>query len=115
RKLPAADYLLFAEVIKLLAFGPPKMAIGLSRVEEEAERLRAGIAIVDAASKGEITLVGTPCERWETPPHLLRQLGPRMRIEPETLRELAPVPSGGGDWLGPRRYADEYAERGHGA
>src|SRR5262245_4354866 len=103
RKLSAADYLPFSEVVKLLAFGPPKMAIGLPRVEEEAERLRAGIAIVDAAGNSEIQLIGTPCERWETQPHLVRQLGPRMRIEPETLRELAPVPFGDHNWLGPRR------------
>ena len=85
----------------------------MSRVEEEAERLRAGIAIVDAAGNSEIKLIGTPCERWETQPHLVRQLGPRMRIEPETLRELAPVPFGGCDWLGHRRYAEDYAEMGH--
>jgi hypothetical protein len=113
RKLSAADYLPFAEVVKLLVFGPAMMAIGLPRVEEEAERLRAGIAIVDAAGNSEIKLVGTPCERWETQPHLLRQLGPRMRIEPNTLRELASVPFGDHNWLGPRRYAEKYAEMGH--
>ena len=42
-----------------------------------------------------------------------RQLGPRIRIEPETVRELAPVPFCGQDWLGPHRYAYEYAEMGH--
>ena len=34
-------------------------------------------------------------------------------IEAETLHDLKPVPFGGRDWLGPRRYADEYAEIGH--
>jgi hypothetical protein len=113
RNLLPADYLPFAEVVKLLASGPTKMAIGLPRVEEEAERLRVGIAIVDAAAKGKVTLVGTPCERLENAPHLLHQLSPRTLIEPSTLHDLSPVPLGGGDWLGPRRYADEYAETGH--
>jgi hypothetical protein len=113
RKLPPDEFLPFAKVVQLLAFGPPKMALGLLQVEEEEERLRVGIAIVDAAAKGKVTLVGRPCKRLENAPHLLHQLAPCTLIEPSTLRDLSPVPLGGGDWLGPRRYADEYAETGH--
>jgi transposase len=43
----------------------------------------------------------------------LRQTGHRIAIESETSHDLIPVPFGGRDWLGPRRYADEYAEIGH--
>jgi hypothetical protein len=42
----------------------------------------------------------------------LRRTGPRTAIEPQALGELVPVPFGGRDWLGPREYADGYAERG---
>jgi DNA-binding transcriptional LysR family regulator len=34
-------------------------------------------------------------------------------IGSDTLPDLIPVPFGGRDWLGPRLYADEYAEIGH--
>jgi len=113
RSLPAGDDLLFADVVALVAFGWAKMAIGLSDIDEHAAQLRAGIAIVNAAIEGKVELVGTPCERLRTPPHLLRQTGHRIVIEAETLHDLKPVPFGGRDWLGPRRYVDEYAEIGH--
>ena len=113
RSLPAGDYLPFADVVDLVAFGPAKMAIGLSDIDEHAAQLRAGIAIINAAIESRIKLVGTPCERLQTHPHLLRQTGHRIAIGSETLHDLIPVPFGGRDWLGPRRYADEYAEIGH--
>src|ERR1700732_379953 len=78
-----------------------------------AAQLRAGIAIINAAIESRIKLAGTPCERLQTHPHLLRQIGHRIAIGSETLHDLIPVPFGGRDWLGPRRYADEYAETGH--
>jgi hypothetical protein len=113
RSLPAGDYLPFADVVDLVAFGPAKMAIGLSDIDEHAAQLRAGIAIINAAIESRIKLVGMPCERLQTHPHLLRQTGHRIAIGSETLHDLIPVPFGGRDWLGPRRYADEYAESGH--
>jgi len=112
RSLPAGDYLHIADVVDLVAFGPAKMAIGLSDIDEHAAQLRAGIAIINAAIESRIKLVGTPCERLQTHPHLLRQTGHRIVIESETLHDLIPVPFGGRDWLGPRRYANEYAETG---
>jgi hypothetical protein len=42
----------------------------------------------------------------------LRRTGPRIAIKPQALADLVPVPFGGRDWLGPREYAEEYAERG---
>ena len=113
RSLPAGDYLPFADVVDLVAFGRAKMAIGLSDIDEQAAQLRAAIAIVNAAIEGKIKLVGTPCERWHNQAHLLRRTGHRIAIGSETLHDLIPVPFGGRDWLGPRRYADEYAEIGH--
>jgi hypothetical protein len=113
RSLPAGDYLPFADVAALVAFGPAKMAFGLSDIDEHAAQLRAGIAIINAAIESTIKLVGTPCERLQTHPHLVRQTGHRIAIGSETLHNLIPVPFGGRDWLGPRRYADEYAETGH--
>jgi hypothetical protein len=113
RSLPAGDYLPFADVVDLVAFGRAKMAIGLSDIDEHAAQLRAGVAFVNAAIEGKIKLVGTPCERWHNQAHLLRQTGHRIAIGSETLQDLIPVPFGSRDWLGPRRYADEYAEIGH--
>jgi hypothetical protein len=113
RSLPAGDYLPFADVVDLGAFGPAKMATGLSDIDEHAAQLRAGIAIINAAIESRIKLAGTPCERWQNPAHLLRQTGHRIAIGSETLHDLIPVPFGGRDWLGPRRYADDYAEIGH--
>jgi hypothetical protein len=89
------------------------VAIDLTDTDEHAAQLRAGIAIINAAIEGTIKLVGTPCERLQTHPHLVRQTGHRIAIGSETLHDLIPVPFGGRDWLGPRRYADEHAEIGH--
>jgi hypothetical protein len=113
RSLPAGDYLPFADVVDLVAFGPAKVAIGLSDIVEHVAQLRAGIAIINAAIEGKIKLAGTPCERWQNQAHLSRQTGHRIAIGSETLQDLIPVPFGSRDWLGPRRYADEYAEIGH--
>ena len=112
RSLPAGDYLSFADVVDLVAFGPAKVAIGLSDIDEHAAQLRAGSAIINAAIEGKIKLAGTPCERLQTHPHLVHQTGHRIAIGSETLHDLIPVPFGGRDWLGPRRYANEYAETG---
>jgi hypothetical protein len=71
------------------------------------------MALINAAIDGKIELIGTPCERLVRPPHLLRRTGHRTVIGSEALPELIPVPFGGRDWLGPRLYADEYAEIGH--
>jgi hypothetical protein len=95
----------------LLAFGRGKMAIGLAEIDEHAAQLRAGIALINVAIDGKIKLVGTPCERLVTRPHLLRRTGRRTVIGSGTLPDLIPVPFGGRDWLGPRLYADEYANR----
>ena len=51
RSLPAGDYLPFADVVALVAFGWAKMAIGLSDIDEHAAQLRAGIAIINAGSR----------------------------------------------------------------
>jgi hypothetical protein len=100
-------------VIALLAFGRGKMAVGLAEIDEHAAQLRAGIALINAAIDGKIKLIGTPCERLVRPPHRLRRTGHRTVIGSATLPDLIPVPFGGRDWLGPRLYADEYAEIGH--
>ena len=102
RSLPAGDYLAIADVVDLVAFGPAKVAIDLTDTDEHAAQLRAGIAIINAAIEGTIKLVGTPCERLQTHPHLVRQTGHRIAIGSETLHDLVPVPFGGRDWLGPR-------------
>jgi hypothetical protein len=73
------------------AFGPAKVAIGLSDIDEHAAQLRAGIAIINAAIEGKIKLAGTPCERWHNQAHLLRQTGHRIAIGSETLQDLIPV------------------------
>jgi phosphate/sulfate permease len=80
RSLPAGDYLPFADVVALVAFGWAKMAIGLSDIDEHAAQLRAGVAIINAVIDGKIKLAGTPCERWQTEAHLLRLTGHRIAI-----------------------------------
>jgi hypothetical protein len=102
KSLPSGDYLPFAEVADLLAFGRAKMAIGLSDIDEQAAQLRAGVAIVNAAIDGKMKLVGTPCEQLQTSARLLHRTGRRVAIGSETLHDLIPVPFGGRDWLGPR-------------
>jgi hypothetical protein len=102
-----------SDAVDLLAFGRAKMAIGLSDIDEHAAQLRGGMALISAAIDGKIKLIGTPCERLVTHPHLLRRTGHRITIGSDTLPDLIPVPFGGRDWLGPRLYADEYAEIGH--
>jgi hypothetical protein len=102
-----------SDAVDLLAFGRAKISIGLSDIDEQATQLRAGIAIINAGIEGKVELLGTPCERLQTHPHLLRQTSHRIVIGSEILPDLIPVPFGGRDWLGPRRYADEYAEIGH--
>jgi hypothetical protein len=113
RSLPPELYLLFGDVVDLLAFGPARLSIGLADLEERTARLDAGLALVGAASEGHVKLTGMPCGRNYPEAHILRHLGPRMPIEPEKLRDLVPVPFGGGDWLGPRRYAEDCAAMGH--
>jgi hypothetical protein len=87
--------------------------LGLDDASGKPSFFFTGIAIINAAIESRIKLVGTPCERWQITPHLLRQTRHRIAIGSETLHDLIPVPFGGRDWLGPRRYADEYAEIGH--
>ena len=73
-----------------MAFGPAKVAIGLSDIDEHAAQLRAGIAIVNAAIEGKVELVGTPCERLRTQPHLLRQTGRDVRLHSrKRVRQIA--------------------------
>lgn len=113
RRLPPEPYLPFGDVVDFLAFGPAKLSIGLADLEEQTARLIAGIALVGTASEGRLALVGTPCERHDPQAHILLHRGPRMAIGPDMLKDLAPVPYGARDWLGPRRYAENYAETGH--
>ncbi len=113
RSLSVGEYIPFAEAADVLAFGQTKMAVGLSDLEERAALLRAGLAITRAAAEGQVMLIGVSCERLPAAPHLLRKTGPRIAIGPEVLGDLAPVPYGGRDWLGPRHFAESYAECGH--
>jgi hypothetical protein len=50
----AGDYLPIADVLDLVAFGPTKLAMGLSDIDEHAKQLRAGIAIINAAMESRI-------------------------------------------------------------
>jgi hypothetical protein len=113
RSLFVGENIPFADVTSVLAFGQAKMAVGLSDLEERTEELRAGLAITRAAAEGLVKFTGVPCERLANPPHLLRRTGLRIPIGPEVLCDLGPVPYGGRDWLGPRRFAEDYAEIGH--
>jgi DNA-binding MarR family transcriptional regulator len=113
KNLAPGQYVSLSDAVDLLAFGRAKISIGLSDIDEQATQLRAGIAIINAGIEGKVELLGTPCERLQTHPHLLRQTSHRIVIGSEILPDLIPVPFGGRDWLGPRRYADEYAEIGH--
>jgi hypothetical protein len=113
KNLAPGQYVSLSDAVDLLAFGRGKMAIGLAEIDERAAQLRAGIALINAGIEGKVELLGTPCERLQTHPHLLRRTGRRTVIGSDTLPDLIPVPFGGRDWLGPRFYADQYAEIGH--
>jgi hypothetical protein len=98
--------------VDLLAFGPDRLPLGISSIEEMAARYRAGRALVEAAQSGKVTLCGRSASRLPHHPSGLRHLSDLSKIDPESCAGLTPAIDGARDWLGPMRFADEYAERG---
>jgi hypothetical protein len=110
--LPAGQYISIADVVDLLAFGPDRLPIGLTAVEENAARFRAGLALMDAARNMKITMCGHAAFRM---PHFgngLSPVGTLWKIEPDAFADQTLVIDGGRDWIGPATFADGFPERG---
>jgi hypothetical protein len=110
--LPPGQYVSVADVVALLAFGPNLMPIGLNVIDESAARYRAGLALIDVARDAKVTLCGQATFRLPHFPGGLAPVTGLMKIETEFLRDMTLVIDGERDWLGPKRFADEFSERG---
>jgi hypothetical protein len=110
--LPPSQYVSLVEIVDMLAFGAAGRPIGLDALGEQAARFRAGLAVLSAARKGEVSLIGRAGFRL---PHVPGGMGPvtaLMKVEWEHLEPKTLVIDGGRDWIGPTKYADEYPEHG---
>lgn len=110
--LPPGQYVSIADVVALLAFGPDLVPIGLKVIEESAARYRAGLALIDVAREAKVTFFGQATFRLPHYPGGLAPVTGLMKIEPEFLRDMTLVIDGARDWIGPRRFADEFPEQG---
>ncbi len=110
--LPPGQYVSIADVVALLAFGPDLMPISLNAVEENAARYRAGLALINAARDAKVTLGGRGTFRLPHFPGGLAPVDGLMKIESEFLSDMTLVIDGGPDWIGPKRFADEFPEKG---
>jgi hypothetical protein len=100
--------------VELLAFGPDRMPIGLSAIEEHAARLAAGLALMLAGRDAKVTLCGNAAVRAPKFPGGTAPAAPLRKIEPKELADMTLVVDGARDWLGPTQCADEYPEIGQG-
>jgi len=110
--LPPGQYVSIADVVSLLAFGPDLMPIGLNAVEENAARYQAGLALINAAGDAKVTLGGRGTFRLPHFPGGLAPVTGLMKIGPEFLLDMTLVIDGARNWIGPRRFADEFPEQG---
>jgi hypothetical protein len=110
--LSSGQYMPIADVVALLAFGPDLISIGLNVIGEKAARYRAGLALIDAARDAKVTLCGHATFRMPHFPGALAPVTSLMKLEPESLAELTLVIDGPRDWIGPKRFADEFPEQG---
>jgi hypothetical protein len=111
-KLPPGQYVSIADVVALLAFGPDPKPIGPNSIEENAARFRAGLALIDAARDAKVTLCGQASYGRPLLHDGMMAVTGLMKIEPEFLVDTTLVIDGDPDWIGPRRFADEFPERG---
>ena len=98
----------------MLAFGPDLLPIGLTNIEENAARFRAGLALMIAAKRSKVTLCGHATFRLPRFPGGIAPVSMLAKIEPKFLADMTLVIDGARDWLGPTQFADEYPEIGQG-
>jgi hypothetical protein len=110
--LRPGQYVSIADVASLLAFGPDLMPVGLNTVNENAARYRAGLALIEAARDAKVTLCGHATFRMPHFPGGLAPVTSLMKLEPESLEDMTLVIDGARDWIGPKRFADEFPQRG---
>jgi hypothetical protein len=112
--LSPGQYVALSDVMDLLAFGRDRLPLKFNAIEEMAARFRAGRALAEAARSGKVTLCGYSASRVPHYPGGVRR-GSHREIDAESCADLTPVIDGERDWLGPTRFADEYAECGQSA
>jgi hypothetical protein len=116
KNLPPGQYVSLSDAVDLLAFGSDLRAIGLSNnnMEEHAARLSAGLALTLAGKEEKVTLCGRATFRLPEFPGGIAPLAMLRKIEPKELANMTLVVDGARDWLGPKRFANEYPEIGQG-
>jgi hypothetical protein len=113
KSISHGKYLPLDEVVKLLAFGPDLLPVGLDAHTVLVARLNAGLALFSAAGDGKVELLGYAVYRVPSN-NRLAQVGTTLsKIEPAPLREMTLVIDGAADWIGPQQFANEYPEHGH--
>jgi hypothetical protein len=110
--LSPGQYVSIAEVVSLLAYGPDRLPIGLSAIDANAIRLRAGIALLREAADAKITLCGHSTFRLPHFPGGIAPIGALKKLEPNWLIGMTLVIDGAHDWLGDAAFAEAYPERG---
>jgi hypothetical protein len=103
-----------SDAVDLLAFGRDRLPIGLSNIAEHAARLSAGLALMRAGKEAKVTLCGNATFRLPEFPGGISPVAMLRKIEPTELADMTLVVDGARDWLGPKRFADEYPEIGQG-
>ena len=114
KNLPLGQYVTLSDAVDLLAFGPDRLPIGLSAIEERAARLAAGLVLMLAGQDAKVTLCGNAAVRAPEFPGGTAPAASLRRIEPMELADMTLVVDGARDWLGPMQFADEYPEIGQG-
>jgi hypothetical protein len=112
-RFASEQYVPIAEVVNFLAFGAGLMPVGVDPFEAHVMRLRAGLAVFSAAAKDKVAIFGFATGRLPRFPGGLVPFGTFWKIEPADLADMTLVIDGSPDWIGPRKFADEFPERGH--
>jgi len=112
--LPPGQYVSLSDAVDLLAFGRDRLPIGLSNIAEHAARLSAGLALMLAGKEEKVTLCGNATFRLPEFPGGIAPVAMLRKIEPKELADMTLVVDGARDWLGPKRFANEYPEIGQG-
>ena len=114
KNLLPGQYVPLCDAVDLLAFGRDRLPIRLSKIEEQAARLSAGLALTRAGKEAKVTLCGQATFRLPDFPGGIAPVAMLHKIDPTELADLTLVIDGERDWLGPTRFADEYPEIGQG-
>lgn len=112
-RLSSGNHVGLGDAVDLLAFGADMKPVGLDDLEARAQRLCAGLALMNAATSGEVEIYGHATYRMpDFPPYGIAPMARLWKIDRDVLGGSTLVIDGARDWLGPRRFADEYPEVG---